>query len=51
MEKNVHLIALRYRWPPGSWDDMPIARAARLFEVVAEVAERERLALPNFIND
>jgi hypothetical protein len=25
---------------------MPIARAARLFEVVTEVAQRERAALP-----
>jgi hypothetical protein len=31
---------------------MPVARAARLFEVVAEVAQRERAALPpNLIDD
>lgn len=40
------MIALRYRWPPGSWDSIPVARAARLFEAVREMAELERRAFP-----
>jgi hypothetical protein len=48
VEKNVHLTALRYRWPPGSWDHLPVARAARLFDVARQVAEAERAALPHF---
>lgn len=51
MEKNIHLIALRYRWSPGSWDNMPIVRAARLFEVVAEMAARETLALSELTDE
>lgn len=47
MEKNIHLIALRYRWPPGSWDHLTIARAARLFGAVSEISAAERLALPD----
>jgi hypothetical protein len=45
VEKNIHLTALRYRWPPGSWDHLPVARAARLFLAVRDMAETEAAAL------
>lgn len=31
MEENFNLIALQYRWPPGSWDHLTIERAGRLW--------------------
>jgi len=34
VEENIHLIALNYRWPPGSWDHLSIARISRLIEAI-----------------
>lgn len=36
MEENVNLIALQYRWPPGSWDDLTLARAGRLWDAIVK---------------
>ena len=46
MEKNIDLIALRYRWPPGSWDDLTIERATRLLQAVSEMIELEKVPEP-----
>jgi len=34
VEENFHYLALQYRWPPGSWDHLTIARAARIWDTV-----------------
>lgn len=36
MEKNLELVALQYRWPPGSWDHLTLQRAARLWASLEE---------------
>ena len=46
MEKNIDLIALRYRWPPGSWDGMTIERATRLLDAINDLMAIEHANLP-----
>lgn len=50
MEENIHRVALKYNWPPGSWDHLSIARAARLFDAVTTVNDEERQAIENARN-
>jgi len=42
MEKNIDIIALKYRWPPGSWAGLSLERAARLFEAVEDMTKLEQ---------
>jgi len=37
------MIAIQLRWPPGSWDDLPLTRILRLVNAAAEVARGQRL--------
>jgi len=37
------MIALQLRWPPGSWDDIPITRLVRIVNAAEELAKSKRL--------
>jgi len=43
MDKAVSMIAIQLRWPPGSWDDLPLTRILRLVNAASELARDRRL--------
>jgi hypothetical protein len=45
IEKNVHIVALRHKWPPGSWDHLNLKRVSRIFEAAREMAENDAAAI------
>jgi len=46
VEKGVIARALRYGWPPQSWEALTIARLVRIYQVEAEMLEAQEVPTP-----
>jgi len=46
VEKGIIARALRYNWPPGSWETLSIARLVRIYQVEAEMHDAQESASP-----
>jgi hypothetical protein len=45
VEENVHMMALNFHWPPGSWDHLTLGRFARIIEAAARLAKEQSATL------
>lgn len=45
METNINLIAVRAGWPPGSWDQITMARFVRIVQAMQEADRLNRAAI------